>query len=111
LVDFLNRQIFSFKCSNSWFSLERTIHKNVRFCNECHKNVYQIENEFDLVKHMKANDCIFYLGEVETPKSCQITVLGKEVDPYSVRSNGLMGTPDLSYTKKQNEEEDKDLPF
>ena len=62
LVDFFYRQIFSFKCTNSSFSLERTIHKNVRFCNECHKNVYQIENEFDLVKHTKENDCIFYFG-------------------------------------------------
>ena len=79
LVDFLNRQIFSFKCTESWFGLERTIHKNVRYCNSCGKNVYKIENEFDLKKHVQANDCIFYLGEVETPKSCQITEWGEEV--------------------------------
>ncbi len=95
LVDLMNRKIFSFKCDKTWYSLERTIHKNIRYCQFCDKNVYQIENEFDLKKHLKANDCIYFLGDVDTPKSCQITETGKEViinfDPNETR---LMGAPE-----------------
>ena len=110
LVDKLNRNISDFKCTESWFGLERTIHKNVRYCKSCGKNVCKIENEFDLKKHVQANDCIFYLGEVETPKSCQITDWGKEVDPYSLGSKGLMGSIDRTYVDRENEREE-DLPF
>ena len=108
LVDKLNRNIFDFKCTESWFGLERTIHKNVRYCNSCGKNVYKIENEFDLKKHVQANDCIFYLGEVETPKSCQITDWGKEVDPYSLGTKGLMGSMDRTYVNREGEEDVKE---
>lgn len=99
IVDKLNRVIFDFKCNKSWFDLTRTIHPNVRFCSSCEKNVYRIENEFDLKKHVQANDCIFYLGEVETPKSCQITEWGEErVISRFGQSHGLMGVP--SYNPK-----------
>ena len=95
LVDLMNRKIFSFKCNRTWFSLQRTIHKNIRYCQFCDKNVYQIENEFDLKKHLKANDCIYFLGDVDTPKSCQITETGKEVIiSFDSTETRLMGAPE-----------------
>ena len=95
LVDLMNRKIFSFKCDKTWYSLERTIHKNIRYCQFCDKNVYQIENEFDLKKHLKSNDCIYFLGDVDTPKSCQITETGKEVIiSFDSTETRLMGAPE-----------------
>lgn len=120
LEDRLLKLIFSFKCNLSWFSLKRTIHDNIRFCSTCSRNVYKIENEFDLKKHIQANDCIFYLGEIETEKSCHIKKWGEPIDekPFQkgllpdvdlVISKGSMGTPMPEY--KTYSDDDDTLPF
>ena len=91
-IDDINKIIFDFKCDKGWNSLFLTNDENMRFCQDCRKNVYKIENELDLRKHLEANDCIYFLGEVDTPMSCQITTLDSPLDSKK-KFSGPMGMP------------------
>ena len=49
---------FEYKCPLEWKNLKRTEDSNIRFCNECSKNVYHCKTEKDIDKHIKSNHCI-----------------------------------------------------
>ena len=52
---------FAFKCSASWDSLEETDEEDIRFCNDCQKEVFFCENDDILVELVKLNRCVAIL--------------------------------------------------
>lgn len=49
---------FAFRCEKTWDSLDRLANENVRFCNDCEKNVYFCSNEKELMQAIKTNECV-----------------------------------------------------
>jgi len=49
---------FEYKCPLEWKNLEKTEDSQVRFCNECKKNVYRCKTNKDFDKHIQLNHCI-----------------------------------------------------
>jgi len=49
---------FGFKCNQKWSSLLKRKEKNIKYCNECEKEVYLIETNEDLAHAIKFNRCV-----------------------------------------------------
>ena len=85
--------VFDFKCDKAWNNLILTGDEKMRYCQSCTKNVYRVDDVIDLKKQIELGNCIFYLGVVETPSSCQLSNHDGP-DPFKIRyNNGPMGTP------------------
>ncbi len=50
--------IFGFKCSQKWEALRVTRMANVRFCTECGKDVYKIQDKDALLEAIQLNRCV-----------------------------------------------------
>ena len=49
---------FEYKCPLEWKNLKKTEDSKVRFCDECHKNVYRCKTGKDMDKHIQLNHCV-----------------------------------------------------
>ena len=49
---------FGYKCPLEWKNLKKTKDSKVRFCDECHKNVYRCRTGEDMDKHIQLNHCV-----------------------------------------------------
>ena len=47
-----------YECPLEWKNLKKTDDSQIRFCNECSKNVYRCKTDEDMDKHIKLNHCI-----------------------------------------------------
>ena len=47
-----------YKCPLKWKNLKETKDSEIRFCNECNKNVYRCETSEDIDRHISLNNCI-----------------------------------------------------
>jgi len=52
---------FAFKCSAVWNELEVTDEDDVRFCNDCQREVFLCLDDDDLARNIKLNRCITIL--------------------------------------------------
>jgi hypothetical protein len=50
--------VFGFKCTNKWESLNATAVDNIKFCDDCQKEVYFIEDLVSLDEAIALNRCI-----------------------------------------------------
>jgi len=50
--------IFGFQCNQNWNDLKLTSQKEIRFCDKCKKNVYEIEDAKKLLEAIKFNKCV-----------------------------------------------------
>jgi len=55
--------IFAFKCSAKWDKLDPTSDDNIRFCQDCEKEVYFCEDDEQLVKLVKLNRCVSFIRD------------------------------------------------
>jgi len=50
--------IFGFKCSKHWEALSSTSNEGIKFCDDCQKPVYLINEQTELVKAIELNRCV-----------------------------------------------------
>ena len=68
---------FGFKCNQKWGSLLKRKEKNIKYCNECEKEVYLIETNEELMHAIKFNHCVAIKvrhDEIPQNKKSNITV-------------------------------------
>jgi len=68
---------FGFKCNQKWNSLMKRKEKNIKYCNECEKEVYLIETNDELMHAIKFNHCVAIKvrhDEIPQKKKSNITV-------------------------------------
>lgn len=49
---------FAFECSAKWDKLAETGKSNVRFCNECEKEVHRCDTDAELLQAIRSNLCV-----------------------------------------------------
>jgi len=54
----LTAKLFKQKCEKHWGDLIHTEKNNVRFCTDCMKNVYYVDNEQEFINRKQSNHCI-----------------------------------------------------
>ena len=67
--------IYGFKCDQSWDEMTLTKKENVRFCENCEKEVFLVEKKGQLFKAIQLNRCVAIW--LETVKSWERHLLGK----------------------------------
>lgn len=45
-------------CCKSWQRLSNTVNPIIRYCNDCHRQIYLCENNDDLVNYIRLNQCM-----------------------------------------------------
>jgi hypothetical protein len=68
---------FGFKCNQKWSSLLKRKEKNIKYCNECEKEVYLIKTNEELSHAIKFNHCVAIKvrhDEIPQAKKPDITV-------------------------------------
>ena len=68
---------FGFKCNRKWEDLFKRKEKNIKYCNECEKEVYLIETNTELMDAIKFNHCVAIkvrYDEIPQTKRPDITV-------------------------------------
>ena len=50
--------VFGFRCAQNWEAMDETSRVDVRFCRECAKDVYFVENTIELAEAIGLNRCV-----------------------------------------------------
>ena len=50
--------VFGFRCAQNWEAMDETSREDVRFCRECAKDVYFVENANELSEAIGLNHCV-----------------------------------------------------
>ena len=93
--------IFAFKCDMKWEKLSETDSRNIKFCNDCQKEVHFCRTDEELVEAVKRNKCIgivkpftceLMLGQIEIQKDKPIdnffgTIIDKPPSPINILLN------------------------
>ncbi|MFM2221185.1 MAG: hypothetical protein RLZZ553_933 [Verrucomicrobiota bacterium] len=71
--DLLNKRVvackhFNFICGKRWKELKGTESFNVRYCNDCAKQVHLCESVFELHEHSRLGHCVAYRVPDEYPE-------------------------------------------
>lgn len=56
---------FRFKCPKKWDRLAVTGKENIRYCNQCERNVYYCLTREDVRGHADAGECVAFETEAE----------------------------------------------
>lgn len=49
---------FEFKCPRDWGDLAQTGDDNIRYCNECGRNVFFCAGDEEMIAHARRGDCV-----------------------------------------------------
>jgi hypothetical protein len=66
--------VFGFKCTNKWGSLNATAIEDIKFCEDCQKEVYFIEDLFSLEEAIALNRCVAINTTSESDAIVKVTV-------------------------------------
>jgi type IV pilus assembly protein PilB len=69
---------FQFKCPKDWDALQETAEVGVRFCGECHKQVYLCQSKQEAAQHAMAGHCVALPAGFVSLKDFQLQ--GHELD-------------------------------
>ena len=47
-----------YECKQDWFHLTETKDENIKYCNQCEKSVYMIQNDSELMDAIRGNRCV-----------------------------------------------------
>ena len=50
--------VFGFRCAQNWEAMDETSRADVRFCRECGKDVYFVDNTIELAEAIGLNRCV-----------------------------------------------------
>lgn len=81
IIKALEKRIFEFKCERKLEDFISIPNQSTKFCIECSKHVYKVDNESELRKRMQLGQCIFYTPNsenIENIKSCNTEVEEEE---------------------------------
>ena len=67
--------VFGFRCAQNWDAMDETSRPNVRFCRECAKDVYFVENTIELSEAIGLNRCVAIKLESNEDKSVSDRVI------------------------------------
>jgi hypothetical protein len=70
----LRNCVFGFKCTNKWGSLNATANEDIKFCEDCQKEVYFIEDLFSLEEAIALNRCVAINTTSESDEIVKVTV-------------------------------------
>jgi hypothetical protein len=71
--------VFGFRCAQNWDAMDETSRADVRFCRECGKDVYFVENTIELSEAIGLNRCVAIkpaINEYDSAGDRVITTLG-----------------------------------
>lgn len=54
----ISNELFRYPCSRSWFDLVLTSEPKTKFCTDCSKNVYLVDNEDDFIRRKHLQQCV-----------------------------------------------------
>jgi hypothetical protein len=57
--------VLSYKCPNDWNALTETDDSDIRFCEECEKEVYFCHDDDELAKGIRLNRCVAFFKPSE----------------------------------------------
>ena len=55
---------FAYKCAKTWDSLEESKTPDIKFCNDCQRNVYFCHDDSQLVEAIKMNHCVAFFRPI-----------------------------------------------
>lgn len=61
----LRNCVLSYKCPNDWNALTETDDSDIRFCEECEKEVYFCHDDDELAKGIRLNRCVAFFKPSE----------------------------------------------
>jgi hypothetical protein len=56
---------FAFQCTAKWQQLDETEDEDIRFCNDCQREVYYCFDDDDLARCVKLNRCVAFKRNCE----------------------------------------------
>ncbi len=81
--------VFGFRCAQNWDAMDETSRADVRFCRECAKDVYFVDNTIELSEAIGLNRCVAIkpaINEDDLASDRVITTLGM-VSSYEETQN------------------------
>lgn len=79
---------FQFKCPKQWDALQETAEAGVRFCGQCHKQVYLCQGKEEAARHARAGHCVAVPVGLVSPESSPDA--REHVEPLA-REHGVAG--------------------
>lgn len=70
---------WGYKCERNWESLDKTTNNNIRFCNGCQHEVYQVSDVQSLLHCVARNRCVFF--DYELLKQAGMGESGADEEP------------------------------
>jgi len=67
--------VFGFRCAQNWEAMDETSRANVRFCRECAKDVYFVDNTIELSEAIGLNRCVAIMPAPFEDNSTSDTVI------------------------------------
>jgi len=65
ILIYLRQKLTKKPCFKSWDSLLGTDNENIKFCLDCGKNVYLVEDELELIKRAKLGQCLAFIKNID----------------------------------------------
>ena len=78
LINGLNSRMFKVKCNQKWENLLITKDKNVRFCTDCSRHVFEVKNEIEFIKRKHLQQCLFFNSQLTDEISNGICIVEGE---------------------------------
>ena len=96
IINALNSRMFKVKCDKEWDNLLFTEIPKVRFCVDCSRNVFEVENEQDFNKRRYLEQCVFFNPRITSNTADGICVVESHYGDE-------LGLPDFSVKEHKND--------
>ena len=74
--------VFAFKCTRAWEGMRKTDSKNIRFCEDCQREVHFCRDSRSLSHAIALNRCVAIVVEDIEHDGSGHMLLGEVVPPY-----------------------------
>lgn len=74
--------VFAYKCTRSWDSLQVTSERDMRFCDDCQREVHYCHDAWSLGQAIALNRCVAVVVEDIRSRGAGLLVLGEPAAHY-----------------------------
>jgi hypothetical protein len=74
--------VFAYQCTRTWDSLDKTSHRDVRFCGDCGREVHFCHDARSLNKAIALNRCVAIAVPAEDGEAAGGMLLGDLAPPH-----------------------------
>jgi hypothetical protein len=75
---FIRNCVFKYECDKNWEELENiSSDKNIKFCSNCNRDVYMVNDSFELTILIKENKCVA-IPRIEVIKAKALKNINKQ---------------------------------